>query len=76
VAADVIRGDHPGAANLANVWLELRKTLDTLADADYRARYSKPVKVARRLPDNIGPEGRRAGPAPDEPEPGEGTGEG
>jgi ATP-dependent Clp protease ATP-binding subunit ClpC len=29
--ATVIRGDHPAAANLAKVWLELRKTLSTLA---------------------------------------------
>jgi ATP-dependent Clp protease ATP-binding subunit ClpC len=28
-----ISGDHPAAAGLANVWLELRKTLKTLADA-------------------------------------------
>jgi ATP-dependent Clp protease ATP-binding subunit ClpA len=28
----VIRGDNPYASNLANVWLELRKTLNTLAD--------------------------------------------
>jgi ATP-dependent Clp protease ATP-binding subunit ClpC len=28
----VIRGDNPYATNLANVWLELRKTLNTLAD--------------------------------------------
>ena len=27
----MIRGDHPAAANLAWVWLELRKTLNTLA---------------------------------------------
>ena len=32
VTATVIRGDHPAAAGLANVWLELRKTLSTLAD--------------------------------------------
>jgi Clp amino terminal domain, pathogenicity island component len=32
VTATVIRGDHPAAAGLANVWLELRKTLATLAD--------------------------------------------
>jgi ATP-dependent Clp protease ATP-binding subunit ClpA len=28
--ATVIRGDHPGAENLAKVWLELRRTLTTL----------------------------------------------
>ena len=31
--ATVIRGDHPAAASLAKVWLELRKTLSTLAPA-------------------------------------------
>jgi ATP-dependent Clp protease ATP-binding subunit ClpA len=30
--ATVIRGDHPGAENLAKVWLELRRTLSTLTD--------------------------------------------
>jgi ATP-dependent Clp protease ATP-binding subunit ClpC len=30
--ATVIRGDHPAAAHLAKVWLELRKTLTTLSD--------------------------------------------
>jgi ATP-dependent Clp protease ATP-binding subunit ClpC len=29
----VIRGDHPAAAGLADVWVELRKTLTTLAGA-------------------------------------------
>jgi ATP-dependent Clp protease ATP-binding subunit ClpC len=32
----VIRGDHPAAAGLANVWLELRKTLTTLASVSPR----------------------------------------
>jgi ATP-dependent Clp protease ATP-binding subunit ClpA len=32
VTATVIRGDHPAAAHLAKVWLELRKTLTTLSD--------------------------------------------
>ena len=32
VTSTVIRGDHPAAAGLANVWLELRKTLAFLAD--------------------------------------------
>ena len=30
----VIRGDLPAAAGLADVWLELRKTLNTIADPD------------------------------------------
>jgi ATP-dependent Clp protease ATP-binding subunit ClpA len=32
VAANVIRGDHPAAGGLAQVWLELRKTLDRIAE--------------------------------------------
>ncbi len=32
VTDSVIRGDHPAAAGLANVWLELRKALSSLAD--------------------------------------------
>jgi ATP-dependent Clp protease ATP-binding subunit ClpA len=32
VAANVIRGDLPAAAGLANVWLELRKTLSRISD--------------------------------------------
>jgi ATP-dependent Clp protease ATP-binding subunit ClpA len=32
-ASRVIRGDHPAAAGLADVWLELRNTLATLAGA-------------------------------------------
>jgi len=32
VTSTVIRGDHPAAAGLANVWIELRKTLAFLAD--------------------------------------------
>ena len=32
MTSTVIRGDHPAAAGLANVWLELRKTLTFLAD--------------------------------------------
>jgi ATP-dependent Clp protease ATP-binding subunit ClpC len=41
--AAVIRGDHPAAANLAKVWLELRKTLATLASVT-------PVKPAGDAP--------------------------
>ena len=62
----VIRGDNPHAAGLADVWLELRKTLNTLADPAAGRR----VKIAVRAP------GTRRGPAegidPEEPgEPGE-----
>jgi hypothetical protein len=31
--ASVIRGDHPAAASLANVWKELRDSLAKMADA-------------------------------------------
>jgi ATP-dependent Clp protease ATP-binding subunit ClpC len=47
--ATVIRGDHPAAAGLADVWLELRKTLVTLADIDTPRHRSKQRKVAREL---------------------------
>jgi hypothetical protein len=30
----VIRGDHPAAASLAAVWLELRNSLAKIADAE------------------------------------------
>jgi ATP-dependent Clp protease ATP-binding subunit ClpC len=40
----VIRGDLPLAAGLANVWLELRKTLDTIADPAAGRRVSIAVR--------------------------------
>ena len=49
----VIRGDSPHAAGLANVWLELRHTLETLADPAPRTRR---VKVAVRPKDFPGPD--------------------
>jgi len=42
----VIRGDLPLAAGLANVWLELRKTLNTIADP----AAGRAVKIAVRPP--------------------------
>jgi ATP-dependent Clp protease ATP-binding subunit ClpA len=51
VTGSVIRGDHPAAGNLANVWLELRRTLATLAGDSY----SEPdlrVKVAVKPPED------------------------
>ncbi|HVT70892.1 MAG TPA: Clp protease N-terminal domain-containing protein [Trebonia sp.] len=45
VTSTVIRGDHPAAANLAHVWLELRKTLSTLAAT---APAGRQVKQARK----------------------------
>ena len=43
MTSTVIRGDHPAAAGLANVWLELRKTLAFLADTTPPAR-----RISRR----------------------------
>jgi ATP-dependent Clp protease ATP-binding subunit ClpA len=51
--ATVIRGDNPYAAGLANVWLELRKTLSTLADPAAGRR----VVVAVKPPGSAGPAG-------------------
>jgi hypothetical protein len=59
-ATTVIRGDLPAAAGLAKVWLELRKTLATLAE-------TTPVKLAVKPPEN--PEE----PPGDEPEAGAAT---
>jgi ATP-dependent Clp protease ATP-binding subunit ClpC len=46
-APTVIRGDNPHAAGLANVWLELRQTLNTLADPTSQTRR---VRIAARPP--------------------------
>jgi ATP-dependent Clp protease ATP-binding subunit ClpA len=67
----VIRGDHPAAANLAKVWLELRKTLATLASVT-------PVKPATKLPDatteaETEGEGQGTGEGEDTPASGEET---
>jgi ATP-dependent Clp protease ATP-binding subunit ClpA len=64
VAASVIRGDHPSAAGLANVWLELRKTLTALADITPQA--SRRVRVAAPPPAN--PEDEPAAATADDPE--------
>jgi ATP-dependent Clp protease ATP-binding subunit ClpA len=64
----VIRGDNPHAAGLANVWLELRKTLNTLADPSPRSRR---VAVAMSPPDNpesAGPIGENGPQEPDKPQ--------
>jgi ATP-dependent Clp protease ATP-binding subunit ClpC len=63
--SSVIRGDNPYAAGLANVWLELRKTLNTIADPAAGRR----VKIAVGPPTTPDP----ADPA-EETDPGE-TGE-
>jgi ATP-dependent Clp protease ATP-binding subunit ClpA len=44
----VIRGDNPHAAGLANVWLELRTTLNTLVDPTAQTR--RRVVLAERPP--------------------------
>jgi ATP-dependent Clp protease ATP-binding subunit ClpC len=44
VTSTVIRGDHPAAAGLANVWLELRKTLAFLADTTPPVRRTRAVR--------------------------------
>jgi ATP-dependent Clp protease ATP-binding subunit ClpA len=50
VTSTVIRGDHPAAANLANVWQELRKTLAFLADTTPPAhRATRVVRTATNL---------------------------
>lgn len=46
VTSTVIRGDHPAAAGLANVWLELRKTLTFLADTTPPAQRTRTVRAA------------------------------
>jgi ATP-dependent Clp protease ATP-binding subunit ClpA len=45
VTSTVIRGDYPAAAGLANVWLELRKTLTFLADTTPPARRTRIVRA-------------------------------
>jgi ATP-dependent Clp protease ATP-binding subunit ClpA len=67
----VIRGDNPLAAGLADVWLELHRTLTTLTDPSRPRR----VRIAMRHPDISEPAvPESAGPAekrpdnPDEPE--------
>jgi len=63
-AGSVIRGDHPAAAGLADVWLELRQTLVTLAsvtpDKPEGAR-AKRLRFAVRPPEErTGEEGSTA----------------
>jgi len=79
VTSTVIRGDHPAAAGLANVWLELRKTLAFLADTTPPAyRASRTVRTAANLRFSSS---RTSAPEPADPpaeenapEPGEETG--
>jgi ATP-dependent Clp protease ATP-binding subunit ClpA len=63
--ATVIRGDNPHASGLANVWLELHKTLKTLTDPSARTRR---VRVAVQPPDVSGPAALTGESEPDEPQ--------
>ncbi|MGH3247740.1 MAG: Clp protease N-terminal domain-containing protein [Trebonia sp.] len=68
VTASVIRGDNPAAAGLANVWLELRKTLSALTDPSAEDR---PVRFAVRppgTPELAAPTGESAPGEPEAPE--------
>jgi ATP-dependent Clp protease ATP-binding subunit ClpA len=62
VTGSVIRGDHPAAGNLANVWLELRKTLTTLGSATPVKPAGEPAEGA---PAEEPPADPAAGQAPD-----------
>jgi ATP-dependent Clp protease ATP-binding subunit ClpC len=64
--ATVIRGDLPAAAGLADVWLELRKTLNTIAHPAARARR---VAIAVKPPgsESTGPTEESQPDEPDEP---------
>jgi ATP-dependent Clp protease ATP-binding subunit ClpA len=46
VTSTVIRGDHPAAGGLANVWLELRRTLTFLADTTPPAHRTRTVPAS------------------------------
>jgi ATP-dependent Clp protease ATP-binding subunit ClpC len=61
----VIRGDNPHAAGLAKVWLELRKTLNTLADPSAPTRR---VAVAVSPPEYPEPTEENGSEEPDEPQ--------
>jgi ATP-dependent Clp protease ATP-binding subunit ClpA len=62
--ATVIRGDNPHAAGLADVWLELHKTLSTLADPQAARR----VAIAARPPTGTGPAEPAGESEPEEPD--------
>jgi ATP-dependent Clp protease ATP-binding subunit ClpC len=49
-ASHIIRGDHPAAAGLADVWLELRRTLAELAGANPPAARRQIRFASRRRP--------------------------
>jgi hypothetical protein len=64
-ASGVIRGDNPHAAGLANVWLELRTTLSTLADP---AAQTRRVRLAVKPPANPESAGPAEGTDPEDPD--------
>ena len=66
--ATVIRGDLPAAAGLADVWLELRKTLNTIADPTARARRVKIAVKPAGSPESTEPAGESQPDEPDGPE--------
>jgi len=67
VTDTVIRGDHPAAGNLANVWLELRRTLAALA-GDSDPEPGLRVKVAVKPPQDppAEPSGEPSAPGEEE----------
>ena len=64
--ATVIRGDLPAAAGLAGVWLELRETLDTIADPATRARRVRIALKPPGSPESTGPAEESQSDGPDE----------
>jgi ATP-dependent Clp protease ATP-binding subunit ClpA len=64
----VIRGDNPHAAGLASVWLELRKTLNTLADPSARTRRVAVAAKPHDNPESAEPTGENGPEEPDEPQ--------
>ena len=65
VTTTVIRGDLPEAAGLADVWLQLRNTLNTLADPVAHARR---VAAAGKPAGSAGPAESTKEGSPDEPD--------
>ena len=66
--ATVIRGDLPAAAGLADVWLELRKALNTIADPTARARRVKIAVKPAGSPESTEPAEESQPDEPDGPE--------
>jgi ATP-dependent Clp protease ATP-binding subunit ClpA len=66
--ATVIRGDLPAAAGLADVWLELRKTLNTIADPTARTQRVVPAVKPPGSPESTEPAEESKPDEPDEPQ--------